>query len=459
MRGCSGLSRESEEEAAVILLRNCTLVHLHPAEVRAGVDIIIEEAGIAEVRDHAPGRGPAGPGSRQIDLSGRIVMPGLVCSHTHFYSGLSRGIMARIQPSTDFVSHLAHLWWRLDRAIDREILRASGLVCAVEAIRAGCTAVVDHHASPSFIEGSLDVLKECLELSGLRGVLCYETTDRNGSDGMERGIAENVRFARRTAEETARRGGPGLVEAMIGGHAPFTLPDEALKALGDAVASTGRGFHTHAAEDSFDPSFIHNSRGRDVIAHLDNSGLFARPALIAHGLYLTAEDRKLLNARGAALAHNCRSNMNNSVGYNRALAELDTVALGTDGIGSDMLEETRTAYLKHRDAGGSLWPPDFARFLQNGNEVLSRCFGARFGRVEQGCRADLTVLDYVPPTPLVAENAAGHLVFGLASGSVETVIVNGSLVMEKRTFPWDTGPAFADARAQATRLWQRMDSL
>ena len=386
-------------------------------------------------------------------------MPGLVCSHTHFYSGLSRGIMARIQPSTDFVSQLAHLWWRLDRAMDRDILRASGLVCAVEAIRAGCTAVVDHHASPSFIEGSLDVLRECLELAGLRGVLCYETTDRNGREGLERGVAENARFARLTAEGTARRGGRGLVEAMIGGHAPFTLPDEGLRMLGDAVASTGRGFHTHAAEDAFDPSFVHNSRGRDIVAHLDAFGLLSRPALIAHGLYLTPEDRKLLNARGAALAHNCRSNMNNSVGYNRALSELATVALGTDGIGADMLEETRTAYFKHRDAGGSLWPADFARFLQNGNEVLARCFGARFGRVEKGFRADLVVLDYTPPTPLVADNVAGHLVFGLSSGHVETVIVDGSIVMEKRAFPWDTGPAFTDARGQADRLWKAMDRL
>ncbi len=443
----------------MIVLENCTLVHLHPAQVRAGVDIRIEGGQVAEVGEHAPGRGGRGAADRLLDMTGRIVMPGLVCGHTHFYSGLSRGIMARIEPSTDFVSHLAHLWWRLDRAIDRDILRASGLVCAVEAVRAGCTAVVDHHASPSFIEGSLDVLKECLELVGLRGVLCYETTDRNGRDGMERGVAENVRFARRTIEEHSRRGGAGLVESMIGGHAPFTLADEGLRMLGDVVASTGRGFHTHAAEDSFDPSFIHNSRGRDVIAHLDGFGLLARPALIAHGLYLTADDRRLLDARGAALAHNCRSNMNNSVGYNRALAELDTVVLGTDGIGSDMLEETRTAYFKHRDAGGRFWPPDFARFLQNGNELLARCFGARFGRVEEGCAADLTVLDYAPPTPLVAENVAGHLVFGMASGAVETVIVNGSIVMEKRAFPWDTGPAFADAREQAARLWKAMDRL
>jgi putative selenium metabolism protein SsnA len=419
--------------------------------------VAIEAGRVASVAGAGTTRTAAG--AKVIDLAGKIVMPGLVCGHTHFYSALARGLMARVAPSTDFVSHLQHLWWRLDRAIDREILRASGLVGAVEAVRAGCTSVVDHHASPSFIGGSLDVLAECLALVGLRGVLCYEATDRNGQEGLEEGIAENARFARSVEAGRASPGGKRLVEAMIGGHAPFTISDQGLRGLSDACRSTGRGFHVHVAEDTFDPSFSHSRYELDALARLDSFGLLERPALIAHGLYLTAADRALLNARGGTLAHNCRSNMNNSVGYNRALPEVKTAVLGTDGIGSDMFEETRTAYFKHRDAGGPLSPGDFVRFLQNGNEVVARSFGGRFGRVEQGSAADLVVLDYAAPTPLVAANVAGHFVFGMASSHVQTVIVNGAVVMEDRRFPWDTGPALADARAQAARLWERMDNL
>ncbi len=441
----------------MIVLRNCTLVHLHPAEVRSGVDVVVEGTRVSSVA--ASGKLRLAAGAQVIDLEGKIVMPGLVCGHTHFYSALARGLMARVQPSTDFVSHLRHLWWRLDRAIDSDILRASGLVGAIEAVRAGCTTVIDHHASPSFITGSLDLLAECLTLAGLRAVLCYEATDRNGQEGLEEGIAENARFARRVEAEKASLGEKRLVEAMIGGHAPFTLSDQGLRGLSDACRSTGRGFHVHAAEDTFDSSFSHATYGADALARLDGFGLLDRPALIAHGLYLTAADRALLNARGGFLAHNCRSNMNNAVGYNRALPEVKTVVLGTDGIGSDMFEETRTAYFKHRDAGGSLSPADFARFLQNGNEVVARSFGGSFGKVEQGSAADLVVLDYAPPTPLVAANVAGHFVFGMASSHVQTVIVNGAIVLEDRRFPWDTGPALADARTQASRLWKRMDDL
>ncbi len=445
----------------MIVLRNCTLAHLHPAEVRTGVDIRIEGTQVAAVVQGAASAGasPASRADRTIDLGGRIVMPGLVCGHTHFYSALSRGILARIGPCPDFVSTLANLWWRLDRAIDEDILRSSAMVAAVEAVRAGCTAVIDHHASPSFIKGSLVALKASLETVGLRGVLCYETTDRNGREGMEQGIAENERFARLVDAEKGARGKERLVEAMIGGHAPFTIPNEGLKLLGEVVGRTGRGFHVHAAEDAFDPSYSHRYHGKDLLARLDGFGLLAQPALIAHGLYLSAADREMLNARGAALAHNSRSNMNNSVGYNRDLADLQRVVLGTDGIGADMFEEAKFAYFKNRDAGGTLAPGDVARFLQAGNDALAGCFGERFGRVEEGFKADLAILDYDPPTPLVAENLAGHLIFGIGSASVDTVIVNGKIVMENRRFPWDTGSVSTEARRQAARLWKEMDRL
>jgi putative selenium metabolism protein SsnA len=439
----------------VITLRNGTLVHLHPPEVVEGVDVVIDGTEIAGV-------GPRAAGSvrgESIELEGRIVMPGLVCAHNHFYSGLARGILARVAPSTDFVSTLSNLWWRLDRALDADSLRASGLVCALEAVASGCTAVIDHHASPSFIAGSLAVLEGCFESVGLRGVECYETTDRNGAAGMEQGIEENRLFARHVEEKKGKRGRELLVEAMIGGHAPFTISDAGLEALGRVAAETGRGFHVHAAEDAFDSSFSHRYHGADVMQRLDAFGLLAETTVVAHGLYLTPEDRELLNQRGAVLAHNARSNMNNSVGYNRWLPLVTSTVLGTDGIGSDMFEETRTAYFKHRDAGGVLGPGDFARMLQAGNEVLSRCFGSRFGRVEKGCKADLAVLDYDPPTPLTGSNVAGHFVFGMASRDVQTVIVNGQIVMRDRKFQVDTAGIRAHAREAAQGLWRRMDAI
>jgi putative selenium metabolism protein SsnA len=440
----------------MILLKNATVVHLHPGEVIPGVDIAIDGTEIQAVgRAAGEGQKP----SRTIDLAGRLVMPGLVCGHDHFYSGLSRGIMATIAPCPDFVSTLQNLWWRLDRAIDADILRLSGLVCSLEAIKAGCTAVIDHHASPSFIGGSLSTLKESFEKAGLRGILCYETTDRNGRDGARQGAEENRRFAVLVEEEKKSRGKQRLIEAMIGGHAPFTLADEDLTALADVVRGTGRGFHVHVAEDTFDGSHSHRVYGKDALKRLDDFGLLSESSIIGHGLYLTENDRNILNARGACLAHNSRSNMNNGVGYNGALPHVKNVVLGTDGIGSDMLLEAKFAYFRHRDAGGPLGPGAFMRFLQSGNEILRRYFGEAFGRVEKGCKADLVILDYDSPTPLARENVAGHALFGMGSRDVNTVIVNGRIVMENRTFPWDTAPVYAEAQAAAKSLWKRMDNL
>jgi putative selenium metabolism protein SsnA len=440
----------------MIALKNATVVHLSPADVTAGVDVLIEGTEIAAV-----GKGAAASvhAERTIDLDGRVLMPGLVCSHDHFYSGLSRGIIARIAASTDFVSTLANLWWRLDRAIDKDVLQSSGLICALEAVKAGCTAVIDHHASPSYIDGSLSALKECFETVGLRGVLCYETTDRNGAAGMEQGVQENRAFAQSVEAEKKSKGKNRTVEAMIGGHAPFTLGDDALGKLAEVVQETGRGFHIHVAEDGFDPSYSHYFHGKDALKRLDEFGLLNDKSIIAHGLYLTPEDREALNARNAFLAHNCRSNMNNHVGYNAELPHVKNVALGTDGIGSDMLQEVKFAYFRHRDSGGPLAPGAFTRFLQNGNELLHRSFGESFGRVEKGYKADLTILDYDSPTPLVRDNVAGHVVFGMGSRDVHTVIINGKIVMEARSFRLDAAAVYAGAREAAQKLWRNMDAL
>ena len=437
-----------------MLLKNCTAVELYPAKVAEQIDIRIEGTRITEAgKVLAPE-----PGEESVDLSGKIVMPGLVCGHNHFYSGLARGIIADIDPAPDFVSNLTNLWWKLDRALDKESLYYSGLICCADALRSGCTAVIDHHASPSFIEGSLDVLKGCFERTGLRGVECYEATDRNGRAGLQAGVEENRRFALQAAEEAAEDPDHHLVEALVGGHAPFTIDDEGLAALGRVVEETGRGFHVHLSEDRFDPSHSHRRYRLDPLERLDKFGLVNAKSLFAHGIYMTGSERDLLNERGAMLAHSCRSNMNNTVGYNDCLGEIERVCIGTDGIGSDMLEEVKFAYFKHRDAGGPLQPLDFTRFLQNGNEVLTRCFDEKFGRIGPGYKADLTILDYLPPTPLEDENLPGHLIFGIGSKDVHGVVVNGKLIYQDGKFADPLDGIYREARKAAAGLWKRFNT-
>jgi putative selenium metabolism protein SsnA len=420
------------------------------------------------------------PGARRV-ASGGYLSPGLVCSHTHLYSALARGMMVSIAPSKDFAQQLAHLWWRLDRAIDLPILESSGLAGLADAAFSGVTAVVDHHAGPEAIDGSLSVLRGAYETIGLRGLVCYETTDRNGMEGARAGVAENIRFARQIDAER-RAGRRPLVDGAIGGHAGFTVGEETLAALGDAVRSTGRGIHIHLGEDKYDAVDSRHRFGADLVERMDRAGCLTPKGIVGHGVWLTESEVETLNGRDAFLAHNARSNMNNAVGYNGLLTRFRNVILGTDGMSADMLEEFKFALFRHRETAGPWWPDNFLQCMDRGNRLLERYFGedfARgaagtesgggagpgavapeplvFGKIQAGSPADLVVWDYDPPTPLEQANLAGHLAFGLGSRSVRSVAVNGEMIIENGRARFDRAAIMANAREQAARLWKRME--
>ncbi|HSV56882.1 MAG TPA: putative aminohydrolase SsnA [Magnetospirillaceae bacterium] len=443
----------------MLIFENVRVLSFDPASVSEPQDVAVLEPSeggtVAAVgknlRARFPGAAPAG--------SGGYLSPGLVCSHTHLYSALARGILAGIRPSKDFGQILAHLWWRLDRAVDEPILRASARAGLADAAMCGATSVVDHHASPSFIDGSLDVIREAYAEIGLRGILCYETTDRNGPEGARAGVRENLRFARKTDAESMAGRRP-TVEAAIGGHALFTIGDHTLEELADATRSTGRGFHVHAAEDRYDASDSRHRYGVDLAVRMDRLGLLGPKSIIGHGLWLSRPEVELLNDRDAFLAHNARSNMNNAVGYASLLSAVRNPVLGTDGMGTDMAEEFKFAYFRHREDGGPWWPGDFLRVLDRGNLLMQRYMeGSRFGRAEAGYQADLIHWDYDPPTPLVSENLAGHLAFGLGSRFVRSVLTNGAFVVRDRVSAFDAEDIAAEGRIQGRRLWERMDAL
>jgi putative selenium metabolism protein SsnA len=444
----------------MIRIRNARIINPFDGETLEDRDILIENG---TIHDLVPSGGndvpPPGDGDRIIDAAGKLVIPGMVCSHHHYYSGLARGIVADIGPTPDFPSILAELWWRMDRALDEEDIRLSSLICSMDAIRSGTTAVIDHHSSPNCITGSLDAIADGFITTGLRGASCYEVTDRNGPEGMERGIEENARFAQRTsAFAAAGDAGPAL-RSHVGGHAPFTIPDSALRRLGDLCRDSGSGFHCHVAEDRYDASHSHAVHRKDIIARLNEFGLLGEKSILVHGLYLEDHEIDLINESDTFLVHNPRSNMNNGVGYNGKLPRFRNLGLGTDGIGADMFEEFKFAAFKHRDAGGKWFPPDMMPMLGGGNEILRRLFGGSFGRVAPGFAADLAILDYPSPAPLDAGNFAGHLAFGLNSGSVDTVIINGKVVMEGRRFPFDEQAIYAEAARRAREVWKKIDGL
>ncbi len=446
----------------MILFENLRLLSFNPPEVSGPLDLAAwepGEGGEASGRIAAIGKNLAQlyPKAQKAG-SGGYLSPGLVCAHTHLYSALARGITAAIAPSSDFIQILQHLWWRLDRAIDFPILKASALAGCADALFAGVTSLVDHHASPSCIDGSLSVLREGYESLGIRGILCYETTDRNGKEGALAGVRENIRFAEELDKGQSKIGS-SLVQAAIGGHAGFTLSAESMELLADAARRTKRGLHIHLAEDRFDPAESHSRHGKDLISRLDELGVLNEKSIIAHGLWLSRAEVEIMNRRKAFLAHNARSNMNNAVGYNSLLHTQANVVLGTDGMGADMLEEFKFAVFRHRESTGPWWPGDFLSCLDRGNRLMEAYFGTGFGQLEVGYPADLVHWDYDPPTPLESANLAGHLAFGLSSRSVKSVAVDGALRIKDRKPLFDYEAIQAEARVQASRLWKNMEGI
>ena len=396
------------------------------------------------------------PQAQQLDARGQLVMPGNICAHTHFYGAYARGMAIPGPAPENFPQILERLWWPLDKALDAETVRASALVCLVDAIKHGTTTLIDHHASPNFIAGSLDVIADAVEQAGLRAVLCYEVTDRDGAEKMQAGIDENLRFMAASQQRLLMRGTFGL-------HASLTLSDGTLRACADALPP-GEGVHIHVAEHEADEEDSLRQYGKRAVQRLDKFGLLGDKTITAHCVHIDEAERQLLQASGTWVTHQPRSNMNNAVGaaaIDEMLAQGMNVCLGNDGFSNNMWAEWKAAYLLHkvvqrdpRKANGA----DIARMAVYNNARLAGRFfeGQRLGELAEGSIADVIFVDYHPYTPLTDGNLPWHILFGFEASMVTTTIVQGRVLMRDRELlTLNEAEVAAEALALAPKVWER----
>jgi len=430
-----------------ILLRNAHLIELDPPNTGFG-DVRIEGDTISRVSSAIePDRS-----DEVIDVGGAVVMPGLVNAHAHLYSALAVGMPTPAEAPRNFLEILEKVWWRLDRALDADSVEISATVGALDALRRGTTTLIDHHSSPNAIDGSLDRVMRGIDRVGLRGVLCYEVTDRNGEAGRAAGIEENRRFAAACRHRNAGRFG-----AMMGAHAGFTLSDEALQEM---ARTPDLPLHIHLAEDPCDERISRARYGAAPAERLERHGLLNANCLLAHAIHLSRADMARVQQAGATVAHCPQSNMNNHVGH----APIDRlgvrVALGTDGVGSDMPAEARIAWLKARDAGMAVLPQQAVAMLGAAQRTAGRLLGVRLGELRPGAAADLVVTDYYPATPLDATNPAAHVLFGMGAATMRHVMVAGRWVMfDRQVKGLDEAEYRAGASRAAGAIWARMGGI
>jgi cytosine/adenosine deaminase-related metal-dependent hydrolase len=290
-----------------------------------------------------------------------------VNAHTHIYSGLAPfGMPEPAEPPKTFVQILERIWWKLDRALDARALRTSARWYVAEALRLGSVGLVDHHESPDFIDGSLDLLADVCQELGMPVVLCFGATERNGGrDEARRGLAECRRFITTNTRP--------LVRGVVGLHASFTVSDDTVREAAALCRELRTVMHVHMAEDHAD---VEDAIRRGWTGPLERLlALDALPpgSVLAHGVHLSEDQVRMAEGAGCWLVQNPRSNRGNRVGYAGSLKASRRVALGTDGYPSELTAEREALTEEARAHGDDLSAA--ARRPDMGPVLLAERFG------------------------------------------------------------------------------------
>jgi putative selenium metabolism protein SsnA len=387
-----------------------------------------------------------------LDMEGKTVLPGIINAHTHLYSTLAMGMPAPQKSPKNFVEQLEEVWWKLDRGLDKASVLASFEAGLMDCIQNGTTTIIDHHASPYLVEGSLDLLAAMAESFGLNISLCFESSDRNGEANFKDELLENIRAIKKYANNP-------YVSPRLGLHASFTLSDDSLEMVSKQLQKIPDcGIHIHVAEDLADEKDAQARGYRSVIQRLDNFNLLSNQSLIIHGIFMTREDRHILLKHGCHLVHNPTSNAKNQVGVlETEIIESMSPGLGTDGMQNNLLREAKEGTLI-RSATESPAVNYLELLFRNNPDIALKIFGKLVGHIEEEAQADLVFYDYDPRTDFSADNFGSHLLFGF--GQPTDVMTRGVFRMRKRHLvDIDETRIRENARRQSARLWGAMKAL
>ena len=390
-------------------------------------------------------------------------MPASICAHTHFYGAFSRGMYIPGDAPDAFPAILEKLWWKLDKSLDKDANYYSAMVCLLDAIHNGTTTLIDHHASPNSIPGSLDILADAVTKSGIRASLCYEVTDRDGQAKSDEGIAENVRFIKEA--QSGKFG--NQISALFGLHASLTLDDKTLEKARKECPD-GVGFHIHAAEHVVDEYDSIKRSGLRVVERLNKFGILGPRSLVAHGVHIDAHEIALLAETGTWLSHQPRSNMNNAVGLPNVESMLNMgvkACLGNDGFSNSSWEEWKAAYFAHKllnlDPRRMQADKIYQMAIVNNRELVKTLFnGLETGEIKTGAAADLILVDYKPFTDMTVDNFPWHVIFGFQDGMVTTTIANGQVLMrDRKVTVIDEDAIIKEAKQISTSVWKKYHDL
>jgi cytosine/adenosine deaminase-related metal-dependent hydrolase len=419
----------------MILLTNGTFINWQTLEFRKG-DFLVGEGSDGGISVFDPAL--SSDGIETLDCTGMLITKSFANGHHHVYSALAMGMPAPKKSPVNFPEILQYIWWRLDKALDPEMIHSSALVTAMACAKSGVTFVIDHHASPFAVDGSLEIIASAFEEVGVGHLLCYEISDRDGMEIARNGLDETAAYLDKK-------------QGLVGLHASFTVGDEILKQAVELAKRTNSGIHIHAAEDNSDQEQCVAVYGKRVIERLAGAGVLQFPkTILAHCLHLSDHERELVSRSPGWVVQNMESNLNNGVGFFSSQGLGQNIMLGTDGMHSDMLRSAKSAFFAGHNFDEINYPETYHRFRNVHNYLDLNGF---MGDGDN----NLVVLDYQPPTPVHQNNFVGHFLFGLEASHVKHVISKGKLIVKERQVKTvNEAVILAEARKQAERLWKAM---
>lgn len=419
----------------MILLKNGTFINWQTLEFLK-TDILVEKGPEGRIiLNPDPG---LSSGAEVIDCNGKYITKSFVVGHHHAYSALARGMNAPRKNPGNFLEILQYIWWNLDKALDSEMVYYSGIATAIACAKNGSTFVIDHHASPNAVKGSLDLLKQAFEKVGISHLLCYEISDRDGEAIARQGLETTEEYLKNT---------PGLV----GLHASFTVGNQTLSEAVNIASRYNSGIHVHVAEDFADQQHSIEHHGKRVVERFAEAGVLQFPkTILAHCLHLDEHEKGLVKGSPVWVVQNNESNLNNSVGYFNSEGLGSNLMLGTDGMHSDMLKSAKSAFFTGHNFDNIDYVEAYRRF-RNAHNYLSS------NDLKGDADNNLVILDYDTPTPLHQGNFLGHFLFGFESRHILHVISDGEIIFKNGLLTTiNEEEELIECRKQAIRLWEKM---
>jgi cytosine/adenosine deaminase-related metal-dependent hydrolase len=388
-----------------------------------------------------------------IDAGGRVVTAPNINFHDHFYSRLAKGLTIKGE-TNNFQNILKNLWWKLDMILDNEMIKASAQLAVLESVRNGVTYVFDHHSSPNVVNGSLEFIADTIHQIGVRGVLCFETTDRNGKLLADEGLKENQNFLNNLTNEN--------IKGMLGLHASFTLEDDSLQSAAAFLREQNIGIHIHLCEDKVDREISLKEFNNLPVERLQQFKLLNDRSILAHGIHLTESEFRIIKKSGSAFAYNPDSNLNNVVGlpdFSHVPKDIPLLS-GTDGMNSNPARSLKQIFLLSRCKGMS-FDEAFSLVIKIYFDQINFVgkYFRDFPTLNGNDRADFVVWDYIPPTPFTSENFWGHYIYGVLERPVHSVVQDGRVLMNEFRFSFDESEMNKNIVEQGNRLYNKFNTL